>query len=128
MKAGREAPAIRGDARGSRTAERWSVESPGGVALLDIPADAARERAFEIYCSLAVRRGDGAAASHALRVLVDGAQQWSRRVPTHAGAADTLDVRLRRVVPVGRPLRIGAIGEADGAAVLRLSIVAEEDA
>lgn len=128
MAPGRRSPAARGAPPAPHAAERWSVESRGaGVARLDIPADASRERTFEIYCSLAVRRRDGAAATHALRVLVDGAQEWSRRVPTHDGAADTLDVRLRRTVPVGRPLRIGATGEADGAVVLRLSIAAEED-
>ena len=128
MAAGRGSPAGRDDERGSRVAERWSVESPGsGVVQLDIPADASRERSFEVYCSLAVRRRDGESATHALRVLVDGAQEWSRRVPTHDGAVDTLDVRLRRTVPVGRPLRISAIGEVEGATVLRLSIAAEED-
>lgn len=128
MGARRGSPAEREGGRGSRAAERWSVESPGGgVAHLDIPADASRERSFEIDCSLAVRRREGAPATHALRVLVDGAQEWSRRVPTHDGASDTLDVRLRRVVSVGRPLRISATAAVEGAVVLRLSIVAEED-
>jgi len=127
MRAGRGSSAGPKAERGSRP-ERWSVESAGDdVAQLDIPADASRERTFEVYCSLAVRRREGASATHSLCVLVDGAQEWSRRVPTHDGPRDTLEVRLRRTVPVGRPLRIGAIGQAEGGAVLRLSIVAEED-
>ena len=108
--------------------ERWSVEARNGeVAHLDIPADASRERHFEIYCSYAVMHRDAGDAWHALRVLVDGAHEWARRVPTDNGARDTLDLRFRRTVPPGRALRVSAIGEAEGAAPLGLSISAEED-
>jgi hypothetical protein len=48
-------------------------------------------------------------------VLVDGAHEWSRQVPTDAGGRDSLDVRFRRTVPVGQPLRLTAIAEVDGA-------------
>lgn len=108
--------------------ERWSVESRGGdVAQLEIPAHASRERRFEVYCSFVVMHRDAGAAQHALRVLVDGAHEWSRRVPTDSGARDTLDLRFRRTVPVGRALRVTAIGEAEGATPLGLTISAEED-
>ncbi len=108
--------------------ERWSVETHSGeVAHLDIPADSSRERHFEIYCSYAVMHRDAGAAWHALRVLVDGAHEWARRVPTDNGARDSLDLRFRRTVPPGRALRVSAIGEAEGAAPLGLSISAEED-
>ena len=109
--------------------EHWGVAAPrGDLAQLDIPADAGRERTFEIYCSFVVaRRSDQTAAAHALRVLVDGAQQWSRRVPTAAGPSDSLDVRLRRTVGVGLPLRVTAVGDVEGAVPLRLAISADED-
>ncbi len=107
--------------------ERWAAEARGEIAHLDIPADAGRERSFEIYCSFTVMHRDAGAASHGLRVLVDGAHEWARRVPTHNGDRDLLDVRFRRTVPPGRALRISAIGEAEGAAPLGLSITAEED-
>ena len=108
--------------------ERWSVETArDGVARLDIPPHATRERRFEVYCSFRVAHPGAGAASHALRVLVDGAHEWSRRVPTDAGGRDSLDVRFRRTVPVGQPLRLTAIAEVDGALPLGLSISADED-
>jgi hypothetical protein len=109
--------------------ERWSVESrAGGVAHLDIPAHASRDRRFEIFCSFEVRHGGSDDARHGLRVLVDGAHEWSREVPTHPGPHDSLDLRFRRSVAVGRALRVTAVGEVHGAVPLRLSISAEEDA
>ena len=108
--------------------ERWAVETDrDGVARLDIPPHASRERSFEIYCSLRVAHPGSGAAAHALRVLVDGAQEWSRRVPTDAGGRDSLDVRFRRIVPVGQPLRLTAIAEVERAIPLGLSVSAEED-
>ena len=108
--------------------ERWSVESARDlVARLDIPPHATRERRFEVYCSFRVAHPGTGSASHALRVLVDGAHEWSRRVPTDAGGRDSLDVRFRRTVPVGQPLRLTAIAEVDGALPLGLSISADED-
>lgn len=110
------------------TRERWAVEREAGdVARLDIPAHASREREFEIFCSFAVAHPGDGVAHHALRVLVDGAQEWSRRVATDPGARDTLEVRLRRSVPIGRPLRLTAIAAVERARPLRLSISAEED-
>ena len=96
------------------------------MVRLDIPADAQRERHFEIFCRLVVRAGRPDAV-HGMRVLVDGAVEWARRVPTHAEGSDSLDLRLRRTVPVGRPLRLSATCELRGATRERLSITAEED-
>ena len=118
-------------ARSSRSLEHWSVDAgDGDVAHLDIPPDAQRERSFEISCSLVVaQRGgdDDDPAWHALKVLVDGAQQWSRRAATHPGPRDSLDLQFRRVVPSGQPLRLTAIAQVHRAARLRLTIVAEEE-
>ena len=99
----------------ARRPEHWEVDAGSGdVAHLDIPADASRDRLFEISCTFVVaHRGDGR-------------QEWSREVPTHPGGQDSLDVSLRRSVPVGVPLRVTAIASAHGAARVRLAIVAEE--
>jgi hypothetical protein len=113
----------------SSAPERWSVDAGGAeVAHLDIPAHATRQRTFEIDCRFVVMHRGAGPAWHAMRVLVDGAQEWSRRVPTHDGDHDSLDLRFRRTVPVGRPLRVTATGEAGGATRLALAISAEEDA
>ena len=98
------------------------------MARLDIPADGLRERTFEIYCRLVVSNRAGRTdATHAMRVLVDGALEWSRRVPTQIDGHDSLDLRLRRTVPVGRPLRLTAQCELHGAVRVSLSISADEE-
>lgn len=109
--------------------ERWAAESGHrDVVKLDIPADAQRERTFEIYVRLQVSNKTGRAdATHAMRVLVDGALEWSRSAPTHPDGTDSLDLRLRRTVPLGRPLRLSASCELRGAQRIGLSISAEED-
>ena len=109
--------------------ERWSASAGArDVARLDIPADAQRERTFEIFCRLVVSNKAGRTdATHAMRVLVDGALEWSRSMPTHADGEDSLDLRLRRSVPVGRPLRLTATCELRGAQRVSLSISAEEE-
>jgi hypothetical protein len=108
--------------------ERWAADSgTRDVVRLDIPADAQRERTFEIYVRLLVANRSGRRdATHALRVLVDGALEWSRSAPTHPDGSDSLDLRLRRSVPPGRPLRLSATCELRGAQRQRLSIEAEE--
>lgn len=111
------------------TPERWSADSGHrDVVRLDIPAAALRERRFEIFVRLVVankaHRND---ATHALRVLVDGALEWSRSAATHVDGSDSLDLRLHRCVPPGRPLRLSASCELHGAQRLRLSIDAEEE-
>jgi len=91
------------------------------------PADALRERTFEIFVHLVVSNKaarDG--ATHALRVMVDGALEWQRSVPTHADG-DALDLRLRRVVPAGRPLRLNATCALKGSQRVSLSITADEE-
>jgi len=109
--------------------ERWTADSGHrDVVKLDIPADAYRERRFEVFVHLEVANPAGRAdATHALRVLVDGALEWSRTVPTHVDGTDSLDLRLTRLVPVGRPLRLAASCELRGSQRVRLSISAEED-
>jgi len=108
-------------------AEHWAEDAgDGDVAQLDIPPHASRERRFEIFCSFSVAHRSGGEAFHGMRVLVNGAQEWARRVETHAGA-DSLDVRLRRTVPVGEPLRLTARTEVQGAQRVRLAITADED-
>lgn len=113
----------------TKAPERW-VASAGArdVVRLDIPADALRERSFEIFCRLVVNnQAGGTDATHAMRVFVDGALEWSRSTPTHTEGEDSLDLRLRRRVPVGRPLRLNATCELRGAQRVSLSISAEEE-
>jgi hypothetical protein len=112
-----------------RRPERWSADAGHrDVVKLEIPADARHERRFEIFVQLVVANKAGRAdASHALRVLVDGALEWSRAVPTQVDGSDSLDLRLTRTVPVGRPLRLSAACELRHAQRVRLSISAEEE-
>ena len=107
--------------------EQWSVAVVGDSARLDIPADAQRERRFEIYCCFTVAHPGSGEAWHALRVLVDGRQEWARRISTDSGGRDTLELRLHRSVPAGRALRLAARGATGRARPVRLSIVAEEE-
>lgn len=110
------------------TPERWVAETEGRSLLkLDIPPDAARTRSFEISCSLQVRAREAHDAWHGLKVLVDGAQQWARRVPTHESGRDSLDVRFRRTVEPGQPLRLSVQAELHRAAPVTLQLVAEEE-
>ena len=98
------------------------------MTRLDIPADALRERTFEIYCRLVVgNRAGRTDATHAMTVRVDGALEWFRRAPTQADGNDSLDLRLRRTVPAGRPLRLTAQCELHGATRVSLSISADEE-
>ena len=109
--------------------ERWSASAGArDVVRLDIPADAQRERTFEIFCRLVVsNKAARTDATHAMRVLVNGALEWERKQPTHTRGDDSLDLRLRRSVPVGRPLRITATCELRGAVRVSLSVNAEEE-
>lgn len=107
--------------------EHWSIDAGDrATARLDIPPHATRERRFEIDVRFVVKAGAGVAPEHALRVLVNGAQEWSRRVATAAGE-DSLEWRQRRSVPVGEPLRIQALTEVRHALRLRLVITAHEE-
>ena len=109
-------------------AERWEADVGDlGVAHLDIPPDARRDRRFEVSVDFSVVAfTDADDAWHALRVLVDGAQQWTRRVPTLAEGGDGLDWRVQHLVPAGQPLRVAAITEVHRARRLKLRVVAEE--
>ena len=110
-------------------AEHWSSDSGhSDVARLDIPADALRERHFELFCHLVVSNRAGRSdATHGMRVLINGALEWQRSVATQTDGADSLDLRVRRTVPVGQPLRVTATCELRGAQRVRLTISADED-
>lgn len=98
------------------------------MVKLEIPADLHREREFEISISMTVRAlPDATAPFHELKVFADGRLEWSRRIPTQNPAPfDGLDYRLRKRVPVGRPLRLQAFSECSQARRLQLQIEAEE--
>lgn len=107
--------------------ERWRVDAADrAIARLDVPPHATLERDFEIDVQFTVKAGAGAAPEHGLRVLINGAQEWARRVPTAAGGPDTLEWRQRRRVPVGESLRIQAQTTVQHALRLRLTISAME--
>lgn len=108
--------------------ERWRIDAgPSGLARLDIPPHATRERVFDVHCTLTVRlreaRDD---AWHRLSVQADGRREWDRRVPTrNPGETDGLEVHFRRVVPVGEGLRL--LASAEVRVSQRVSLVIEAD-
>ena len=108
--------------------ERWALSAAdAATATLTIPADARRERRFEIACAATVAV-PAEADSPWLQVTVhaNGAQQWQRRVPAHSpGAWDGLDYRFSRSVPVGQALRITV--NVAGKGVRRRSLEIEAD-
>ncbi len=110
--------------------ERWQLQAgDAATATLLIPADARRERRFEIACALtvAVPEAAGDGAWFQMTVLADGAQQWRRRVPAHnPGEFDSLDYRFSRSVPVGRPLRVTVSVAGQGVRRRTLHIEADE--
>ena len=113
----------------ARRPEQWKVAAgDSAVARLDIPADARRERTFEISFSMTVRPNDAAVSPwHEMRVYADGELQWSRRIATqHPAAFDGLDYRFRRRVGVGRVLRLQALVDCGQARRLQLEIEADE--
>lgn len=109
--------------------ERWRVDAgTAGLAKLDIPPHASRERVFDIHCSLTVRlreaRDD---AWHRLTVQADGRREWDRRLTTrNPGETDGLEVHFRRVVPIGEGLRLLAMAEMRHSQRVSLVIEAEE--
>jgi hypothetical protein len=113
----------------ARRPEHWqTLAGDSAVARLDIPADAHRERTFEISCSMNVRPNEQAVAPwHELRVYADGELQWSRRIATqHPAAFDGLEYRFRRRVAVGRALRLQAMVDCGEARRWQLTIEADE--
>ncbi len=110
--------------------ERWSLSAGDAAsAVLSIPADARRERRFEIACAVTVHvAADAAEPCLQLSVLANGTQQWQRRAPAHnPGAWDGLDYRFSRSVPVGQTLRIAVAVGLAGQGVRRRSLVIEAD-
>jgi len=109
--------------------ERWQLDGGDAAsATLLIPADAQRERRFEIACAVTVAVPEASTGAPWLQmtVLANGAQQWQRRAPAHnPGAWDGLDMRFARTVPVGQALRV-AVSVA-GQGVRRRSLVIEAD-
>ncbi len=108
--------------------ERWTVNAADAAqASLVIPADARRERRFELACAMTVGLAEThPAAWHQMTVLANGVQQWSRRVATHnPGAFDGLDYRFARTVPVGQSLRVVVSVACQGGR--RRSLVIEAD-
>jgi hypothetical protein len=111
------------------TPESWSrrvADSPG--VRLEIPADLARERTFEISIACCVCAVESAASPwHELRVFADGELQWRRRIATAQPAPyDGLDYRFRRTLAPGRRLLLLAESECSGARRLTLAIEAQE--
>lgn len=109
--------------------EHWALDAgTADVAQLVIPADAQRERVFEIACGMVVRGLESAPSPwHEMRVTVDGAREWSRRIPTaNPGSTDTLDYRFRRTVGVGQPLRLTVHSAVQGALRVGLRVEADE--
>jgi hypothetical protein len=108
--------------------ERWTLSAgDAATATLVIPADARRERRFEIACAATVGLpAEMSGAWHQMTVQANGARQWQRRVPTqNPGAWDGLDYRFSRSVPVGQALRITVAVACQGAR--RRSLVIEAD-
>ncbi len=109
--------------------ERWAIDAGDAAqAVLTIPADARRERRFEISCAMTVGlREPQPGAWHQMTVQAGGAQQWQRRVPTqNPGAWDGLDYRFTRTVPVGQALRLVVSVACQGGRRRSLQVEAEE--
>jgi hypothetical protein len=112
----------------SQRAERWALSAgDAATATLVIPADAGRDRRFEIACAITVSVPAGATrAWHEMTVQANGAQQWRRRLESqNPGEWDGLDYRFRQVVPVGRALRVTVA--VSGGGVKRRSLTIEAD-
>lgn len=122
------------------TPERWHLDGGDATsATLVIPADARRQRRFEIACAVTVNvpvnvpataTATAPATASApwlqMSVLAGGVQQWRRRAPAHnPGAWDGLDYRFAHSVPVGQALRITVVVAVQG--VRRRSVVIEAD-
>lgn len=109
--------------------ERWSIQGgDAATTTLVIPADARRERRFEIGCAVTVGVPEDA-VSPWLEVAVQAntTLQWRRRADAHnPGAWDGLDYRFRHSVPVGQALRVTVSVRGQGVRRRSLSIEAEE--
>jgi hypothetical protein len=114
---------------GERAPERWTTDAGSrDVARLDVPPDALHERRFEVFCRAVVAERAGAdGAWHEMTVRVNGALEWSRRVPVAPGEEDSLDLRIVRSVPAGRPLRLVVQSKVHGVQRRVLTISADEE-
>ena len=113
---------------GSRAPERWALSAgDAATATLVIPADAARDRQFEIACAITVAVPvGGPKAWHQMTVQANGVQQWRRRLDSqNPGEWDGMDYRFRQVVPVGKALRVTV--SVAGGGVRRRSLTIEAD-
>lgn len=116
-------------ASGNDRPERWVLDAGDGVeAELIIPADARRERRFEIACALTVRCPETLqGAWHEMSVFANGALQWRRRIASsNPGSFDGLDYHFSRDVPVGEALRVLVRSAVLGVARSRSVIEADE--
>ncbi len=113
--------------------ERWTLSAgDAATATLTIPADALRERRFEIACAITVAVPEAAphgasGSSHQMTVQANGALLWRRRVASqNPGEWDGLDYRCTRSVPVGHALRITVAVACQGAKRRTLTVEADE--
>lgn len=110
--------------------EHWAADGADAAStVLTIPADAKRERRFEIACAVTVDvPADTKEPWLQVTVLANGTQQWKRRSPAHnPGAYDSLDYRFTRSVPVAQALRVQvSVAVGDGARRRTLRIEADE--
>ena len=109
--------------------ERWSTQAAdAATATLSIPADARRERRFEIACAVTVNvPAESTSPWLQVTVQANGTQQWRRRAAAHnPGAWDGLDYRFSRSVPVGQTLRITVSVAGQGVRRRSLTIEADE--
>jgi hypothetical protein len=108
--------------------EHWALDAgDAATATLTIPADARRERRFEIACAVTVGvPAQGPPGWLQMSVQANGTQQWKRRDAAHnPGAWDGLDYRFSRSVPVGQALRVTVAVAGQG--VRRRSMLIEAD-
>lgn len=109
--------------------ERWALSGgDAATATLTIPADAKRQRRFEIACAVTVGVPEGSTGGWLqVTVQANGAKEWQRRVPAHnPGAWDGLDYRFSRSVPVAQTLRITVTVTGGGVRRRSLEIEADE--
>ncbi len=109
--------------------EHWQLKaSDAATATLVIPADARRERRFEIACAVTV--GVPQEEPHGwlqVTVQANGAKEWQRRTAANnPGAWDGLDYRFSRNVPVAQALRVTVSVTGQGVRRRSLDIEADE--
>lgn len=110
--------------------EHWSVDAgDADVATLTVPAVLGRDRVFEIDLRFVVQTPEsGPAPWLAVRLDLNGAQAWRRRIPAQCpGETDNLEFHCRRTVAEGQALRLRAVTQVGGGVRRqRLRLDAEE--